>query len=258
MNSVLEFLNSHTSCRTFTGKEISAEDEIKIIETAQRSATSSNLQAYSIIGIRDENKKNLLAELSGGQAHVANSSLFLIFCADLHRMEMINKEKKYPFYGEYTEIFIIATVDATLAAGRALQAAQAFGMGGVMVGGIRNNPEEVSKLLSLPKFVYPVMGMSLGYPESDSKLKPRLPLNGIYSKEKYDTEQIYKAIEEYDNTIDELGYLKNREVSPESYPDFDGIYSWSEHTARRMANGNPKAQRAYMLDYLQKRGFLKK
>lgn len=258
MNDLLTFLNSHGSARAFTDKTISPDDEMTIITIAERAPTSSNLHAYSIIGVRDSGMKRKLAMLSGGQEHVADCSLFLVFCADMHRLGKLCEERKYNFNGDTTESFIIATVDASLAAARALMAAQAMGMGGVMVGGIRNNPKEVCELLSLPELVYPVMGMSLGYPKATPNLKPRLPIYGLYFREHYDTNQIPPAITEYDETISKLGYLRGRETEPESYANFVGEYSWSEHTARRMASESAGAARLHMLPFLNERGYLKR
>lgn len=258
MDDILKFLNSHGSVRKFTDQPITVEDEETIIKTAQRSPTSSNLQAYSIIGIRNQKTKEKFAVLSGNQDHIKNCSLFLIFCADLHRLALINKQKGYPFHGEYTEMFIIATGDSTLVAGRALMAAQALGLGGVMVGAIHNDPEKVSQLLALPEFVFPVMGMSLGYPVAPPKIKPRLPMKAIYHQEKYNDNNIEIYLHEYDKRIDEFGYLKGREKSPEKYPDFKGLYSWQEHTARRMAADDVLSLRSFMKSFLKKKGFMKK
>lgn len=258
MNEIVDFLNSHGSVRQFTSQDISPDDEMTIVTSAVRSPTSSNLHAYSIIRVRDGATKVRLTELTGNQQHVATCPLFLVFCADLYRLSLLAKERGYPFNGEYTESFLVATVDAALAACRALATAQALGMGGVMVGGIRSNPEEVSELLELPELVYPVMGMSLGYPAKPSKTKPRLPIEGLAFSEKYDESRMADAIAAYDDTIDELGYLKGREVEKDKYPDFEGRYSWSEHSARRMASTARNVQRAHLLPYLQKRGLLKK
>ena len=258
MQAIIDFLGSHASVRKFDGRDISAEDEATIITTAERSPTSSNLHAYSIISVRNQDTKTKLAELTGGQKHVADSSLFLVFCADLYRLRSMAEERGYPCNDEYAEAFVVATVDAALAASRALMAAQALGMGGVMVGGIRNKPAEVSELLGLPRLTYPVMGMSLGYPETPPKVKPRLPLEGLSFKERYDESAIKAAVGQYDDTIAGLGYLMGREVEKDKYPDFDGRYSWSEHSARRMASSSPNVQRGHLLTYLQERGFLKK
>lgn len=253
MNEIIKFLNSHVSVRQFTDQDISAENERTIIATAQRSATSSNLQLYSIIGVRDQEKKEKLAQLCGYQKHVEQSKLFLVFCADLHRTKKINDSKNYPHNEQYIETLLISVVDASLAACRALMAAQALGIGGVMVGGIRNNPKEVCELLQMPKLTMPVMGMSLGYPEKEAKLKPRLPLEAVYHREVYDDSNIAEHLSEHDKAIEALGYLK--EVEPDKYPDYEGLYSWVEHTARRMASDNPKTYRAHLRAFLEEQGF---
>ena len=255
--NTLELLNNHASVRHFTERTISEEEEVLIVRTAQHSPTSSNLQAYSIVGIRNRQTKEELSVLCGNQQHIANSALFLVFCADLNRLARVNKKKGYNFHGDTTEMLIVSTVDTALVAGRALITAQALGMGGVMVGAIRNNPEEVSILLNLPELVYPVMGMSLGYPAAPAHPKPRLPLEAVYHRETYDDGQFDRAVEEYDAVIQESGLLKGREVTPARYPYFDGVYSWSEHSARRMASEDEAALRQFMLSFLRKRGFLR-
>lgn len=258
MNKLIEFLNGHGSVRQFTDKGISQEEELAIVSCAERSPTSSNLHAYSIIRVRDQHKKAKLSELTGNQKHVADCPLFLVFCADLYRLSLLASERSYPFNGEYAESFIVATVDAALAACRALEAAQALGMGGVMVGGIRTNPDEVCELLKLPDLVYPVMGMSLGFPATPAKVKPRLPLEGLSFAEEYDKSKITAAVATYDDMIDGLGYLRGREVEKDKYPGFAGRYSWSEHSARRMASTARGVQRGHLLPFLQERGLLKK
>ncbi len=257
-DELLAFLNSHASVRQFTDRQISAEDEARIIETAERSPTSSNLHAWSVVSIRDDAKKKTLAELTGKQAHVAQASVFMVWLADLYRLQRLAEAREYRSNVDFAESFVIAVVDCALAACRGLMAAQAMGMGGVMVGGIRNHIEEVTTLLKLPKFVTPVMGMSLGYPAKEAKIKPRLPIAGLAFKETYDTEAIDAAVAAYDETIAQLGYLEGREVEPEKYAEFEGSYSWSEHTARRMATTNPITRREHLLDFLHQQGFLRK
>lgn len=256
MNALIDFLNSHASIRRFTGQEITADQERVIIATAQRSPTSSNLQAYTIIGIREQATKDRLAELSGNQAHVAESSLFLVFCADLYRLSRLNAQRGYPFTGEYTEPFIVATVDTALVASRTLMAAQALGLGGVMVGSIRNDPAEVGRLINLPRYTYAVMGMSLGYPAAPAVIKPRLPMDGVYCRERYSDEKFSSAVADYNATMDRLGYLRGREVRSTDYPNFKGLYSWSEHSARRMADLSPLSLRTHMKPYLESQGLL--
>jgi FMN reductase (NADPH) len=256
VNEIIEFLNSHASVRHFTEEPITEWEAETILKTAQRSPTSSNLHAYSVVSLREKAKKKELAKLTGGQEHVARCSLFLVWCADLFRLKMLATERAYDFHGGTAESFIIAVVDTALAASRALMAAQALGLGGVMVGGIRNEPSKVAELLDLPELVTPIMGMSLGHPANKAKLKPRLPLGGLHFRESYDQSAISAAVANYDTTISELGYLKGREVEAERYSGFDGDYSWSEHSARRMASNKATVMRPHMLEFLRSRGFL--
>ncbi len=258
MSHILEFLRSHVSVRQFTDEPVTEEQERLIVSTGQRSPTSSNMQAYSVIAVRNQQSKARIAEWCGNQQHVIDCPLFLIFCADLFRLKGLNERRGYPFEGGWTEAMIIATVDTALAAGRALQAAQAIGLGGVMVGSIRNRPDEVCRLTAAPELVYPVMGMSIGHPLKPGKTKPRLPLEAVWCREKYCTDRFAEAIGEYDRTIAEGGHLAGRPVRPELYPEFTGTYSWSEHTARRMADDTPSTIRAHMKEFLQKRGFMLK
>ncbi|HUV29509.1 MAG TPA: nitroreductase family protein [Acidobacteriota bacterium] len=258
MNAILDFLNSHCSVRHFTDQPVTADQQRIILTTAQRSPTSSNLQAYSTIAVRDAAKKKQLARLAGDQGHVRECPLFVVFCADLFRLRTIARARGYEFHGEYAEAFIVATVDTALAAGRALMAAQALGLGGVMVGGIRNHPDAVTKLLHLPDLVYPVMGMSIGWPASPSKIKPRLPAEAVHFSESYDAGALARSITAYDSVIDRAGHLKGREIETDNYPDFNGPYSWSEHSARRMASTTETALRPQLLEFLQSRGWLRK
>ncbi len=258
MNELITFLRSHASVRQFTNQTITPEDERTILTTAQQSPTSSNLQAYSVIRIRCSETKTRIAELSGNQQHIIDCPLFLVFCADLFRLQKISERVGYPCNSSYAEIFIVATVDTALVAERALMAAQALGMGGVMVGAVRNHIQDISDMLELPELVYPVMGMSLGYPKSQPKVKPRLSVEAIAHHEKFNRVHLFDGIDEYDNRLQEFGHLQGREVQPEKYPNFTGPYTWSEHTARRMANDSPASLRPHMLSYLQARGFLLK
>jgi len=85
-----------------------------------------------------------------------------------------------------------------------------------------------------------------------------LPLEAIYFKERYSSEGFKNSIATYDETIERVGYLKDHEITPDKYPNFTDRYSWSEHSARRMAGGELDALRAHMMSFLQKQGFLKK
>lgn len=198
---------SHMSIRKFQKNAVEEEKVEAIIKAAQWSATSSHFQAYTIIRVNDPQKRKRIADAAGGQKWVIESPLLLMFCADLHRCKKTWKETD-PTVFSNTELLIMATVDTALAAQKAFIAAQSLGLGGVYIGGIRNDLKAVSETLSLPEMVYPLFGMCLGYPAENPGQKPRLPMDVIYKVDAYDDTNDEALIASYDKVIQE--YYKNR------------------------------------------------
>jgi hypothetical protein len=102
------------------------------------------------------------------------------------------------FEVDEVENLLVGAVDTALVAENVFIAAKSFGFGGVMIGGIRNNLEEVSHVLNLPPYTFPIMGMCLGYPDQEVWQKPRLPQSIVIHQEQYQTDQIIDGLQEYE------------------------------------------------------------
>lgn len=243
MKSVIDLLKSHRSIRKFTDQSISPELLNELFLAGQGAATSSFLQGATIIRVSDKSMRKELAALAGNQAYVETAAEFMVFCADLKRAGNYCAEYGKPFAGDYTEHFIIATVDAALMAQSLVTAAESEGLGICYIGGIRNNPNEVSELLQLPKGVYPVFGLCLGYPDQNPEIKPRLPLSVIVKQDHYNDTGDKEAIAEYDDQIRE--YYRTRTGGGH------GI-SWSEQVSTLLS----EKSRPHMKAFLAKQGFV--
>lgn len=262
INETLEVLTGHESVRGFLPKSI-ADDALKAIITAARSApTSSNLQAYSIIVIQDEQRKDQLAAFSGNQNFIREASVFLVFCADIYRLRYVTKRQGYQFAAETLEMFLLSTVDAALALQNALVAAESLGLGCVPVGSIRNNPESVAVELGLPKGVYAVAGLAIGYEREGVRrgVKPRLPEQVTVHHETYSTAELDQYLDEYDQTMISRRTYDGRRVSLAGEPEKQGVeYGWCEHTARRCTRPETIAASASLREnlrmILEKHGF---
>ena len=90
-------------------------------------------------------------------------------------------------------------------------AAESLGLGTVDIGAIRGKSLEVVKELNLPKYVIPLVGLCVGYPDDDPGIKPRLPMSAVCFDNKYDTEKAKAGIEEYDVTYQK--YLSERDTN---------------------------------------------
>jgi FMN reductase (NADPH) len=243
MNEVITTLLNHRSIRHFKDEQLS-DDQIKTIVTcAQAASTSSFIQAYSIIGIRDKEKKRKLAEIAGNQEYVAENGHLFIFCADLRRHELIGEMEGKDVQAsiESTEKFMVTLIDAALAAQNAAIAAESMGLGICYIGGIRNNLEAVKELLKTPDRVIPLFGMTVGYPEKINDQKPRLPFEHVYHEEEYeqDKELYLRQIQDYNQVMSQ--YYDQRTNGKRKD-------TWSA----QMANMLEKQTRMYMKEFVQK------
>ncbi len=242
MSSVIDLLKSHRSIRKFTDQKIESELFEELLLAGQAAATSSFLQGSTIIRVSNPESRQKLAEMAGNQPYVESAAEFMVFCADLKRAGNYCEEYGKPFEGDFTEHFIIATVDVALMAQSLVTAAESVGLGICYIGGIRNNPGPVSELLKLPKGVYPVFGLCLGYPDQDPEIKPRLPLPVIVKDEVYNEDGDKESIRDYDERIRE--YYRTRTGGGH------GI-SWSEQVATLLS----EKSRPHMKDFLADKGF---
>ena len=242
---LLKVINNHRSIRTFQSKKIEEHLFEQIIMAGQSSASSSFIQACTIIRVKDLEKRKALREIAGGQSYVEEAPEFLVYCADLNRpYNCCENHDKEPVKG-LTEQFIIATVDAAIVAQSTVIAAESLGLGICYIGALRNDPFKVSELLELPDHVYPVFGLCLGYPDENPEVKPRLPLDVFLKDDVYDHKKDMEKIALYDEQM--VKYYQERTSNKKHQ-------SWSE----QMAGILSKENRPYMKVYLSSKGFLQK
>ncbi|SES33393.1 oxygen-insensitive NADPH nitroreductase [Salisediminibacterium halotolerans] len=205
MNETIQTLVNHRSIRKFLDTRLTEEQVHCIIQSAQSASTSSFIQAYTIIGVTDPELKSKLASLAGGQPYVETNGHFFVFCADLrrHRYAAELEQTNVAASIESTEKFMVAVIDASLAAQNAAVAAESMSLGICYIGGIRNQLQEVSDLLQCPEHVLPLFGLAVGTPSADTDLKPRLPMENIYHENLYndDSAKWMNELRAYNETI---------------------------------------------------------
>lgn len=246
MNETIETLLNHKSVRKFEERPLTKEQIETIVKSAQAASTSSFIQAYSIIGVKDQQKKEKLAELAGNQEYVAKNGHFFVFCADLHRHELISEMEGKDLSDalESTEKFMVSLIDTALAAQNASIAAESMGLGIVYIGGIRNNLKEVCQLLNVPKKVIPLFGLAVGYPDQSPDVKPRLPLEHVYHEDSYNENNsvLKDQLKDYNELIS--SYYDQRTNGKRKD-------TWTEQMAQMLSN--PKRQ--YMKEFIEGKGF---
>jgi len=178
-----------------------------------------------------------LVTLAGGQPHIAQAAEFWIFCADFHRNFEICPEAKPGL----AEQLLLGVVDTAIMGQNAFTAAESLGLGGVYIGGIRNNIEAVGELLRIPKQVLPLFGLCLGWPADNPDIKPRMPASMLVHENHYQPLD-EKKLAEYDAELEH--YYMTRDSNKRRD-------NWSDHIRRTII----KESRPFILDYLHKQGW---
>jgi len=247
MNEIISLLKQHRSIRRFKDQALEAGVLEQLLIAGQSASTSSFIQTTSVIRVTDPLMRAELVEISGGQKYVASASEFLVFCADMHRNQCAVKASA----GEtgdfsWTEQFLAASVDVALFSQNVVVAAESLGLGCCYIGGIRNAPEKVSALLSLPQLVYPVFGLCIGIPDQDPMLKPRLPLGIVMHENGYSLgAKEVSMLAQYDEHI-KAYYIERSKGRID--------HTWSE----QMVSQSRSQTRPFMKEFLNQQGLLLK
>ena len=237
----------HKSVRQYTDAPVSDAHLHTLVMAAQSAATSSNLQVWSVVAVRDPAQKAQLAALAGGQAHVQACPLFLVWLADVRRLgDIAQNEGVEPVALGYTEMTLMAAIDASLAAQNAVLAAEAMGLGTVYIGGMRNQPEAVAEVLGLPTGCFAVFGMCVGWPTPEASaapVRPRLPLTAVLHQGRYDAQPAKAALADYNQAMAQFQAQSGMPVQ-----------NWTEQSAKRVGSVKAMTGRERLHAALQAQG----
>ena len=225
--STIDVMHGHVSCRHFTSEPVNDDLLESLIEAGTRASTSSNMQAYTIISVTEPDLKKQLAKLCADQEQIHQSAVFLVFCADLYRLKLcadLHGVTDADF--GVTEALLMAVVDTALVMENVAVAAESVGLGICMIGAVRNHPFEVCEMLFLPKHVFPLAGMVIGWPAARNEPKPRLPLDAVWHQNRYRSDgELLSLIEAYDGIMS--AFYEDQGVHPKDP-------RWSSVTAHRL------------------------
>jgi nitroreductase len=170
-NETMRLLFGRSSCRSFLDKKIPENVLSLVLEAGTHAPTAGNLQPYSIIRIENEETKQKLAEMCE-QSFIAKAPVLLLFCLDLHRNERWAKLETAPYTATSSfRHFWVSFQDTVICAQNICTAADSMGLGSVYIGTIIDKPAEIRAMFKLPKGVFPVVLICMGYPTK--RVKPR-------------------------------------------------------------------------------------
>lgn len=241
---VVDLLLAHRSVRRFAPGDVTDEQLRTIVAAAQSAPTSSNLQPWSVVAVRDPDRKARLAHLAADQRFVAECPVLLVWVADLGRANRLAARHGTEVAAtSYLESTLIAFIDTALAAQNAVVAAESLGLGSTFVGAMRNRPDDVARELGLPDHAVAAFGLAVGVPDpaEEADVKPRLPQSAVLHLEQYDV-AADASIDEYDGA---LAAYNTR---------FGLAGGWTDRVLARLRGPESMAGRHLLREVLERRG----
>ena len=248
MNPVVRTMLEHRSVRKYT-RRIPSDRVIRTIVRAGQQAPFS-YQLYSLLLSRKREKNPFRAPL-----------LFTI-CVDAHKFERIMAKRGWRTVTNDLTLLMFGIEDASYVAQNMVVAARSLGLESCFLGGVLVNPAQVAKQYKLPKRVYPIVQLAMGYPAEEPATRPRYPLDFVLFEGEYPKlkdrviKRAMKAMDE--GYFAQDYYRKARVMIPlqgkrkETYTFKD--YSWTEHISRKL--GLWHRSRAVQRKLLTERGFI--
>lgn len=245
----MESINRRRSIRKYSDKEVSGELLTRLLKEAERTQTMGNLQLYSVIVTRSEEKKRQLAPAHFNQPMVTGAPVVLTFCADFRRTTRWAEERKaMPGYDNFIS-FVNAASDALLYTQTFCNLADEEGLGYCYLGTTIYMPQQIIKVLQLPRLVMPVATITLGWPDENPPLSDRLPIEAIVHDETYNdytADRIDRFYTEKESLPENQEFVRinNKETLAQVFTDI------------RYTKKDNEAMSATLTDVLRQQGFL--
>ena len=224
-----------------------------LIETLAAAAlsapTKSDLQQGDIVIVRDPELRNHINALFPDDGLIGTAPAFLVFCANNRRQRLIHEWRGRPFANDHLDAFFNATVDAAIVLATFVIAAERVGLGCCPISAVRDHAGTISGLLGLPDHIFPVAGMTLGWPAGEGRISLRLPLDVSVHWDRYQEKDLRRRIDAYDARRARAQPYAGQRLA-ERYGE-QTPYTWSEDKARQYSH----PQRANFGAFVRAKGF---
>lgn len=233
-NQVIETMLSHKSIRKYTDEKPTDEILETIIRAGQQAPFAS--QYYSVLLSRNAKRNPFHAPL-----------LFTI-CVDSHKFECIMAKRGWKLLTNDLSLLFFGIQDAALMAENMVIAGRSLGLGSCFLGSAAYRAGKIAEEYHLPKRVFPLVQLAMGYPAEDPPTRPRYPMEYTLFEDAYPElgkESVAKAMKVMDEGYLAQDYYRKGRAKialttkrREAYTYDD--YSWTEHICRKWGQWYPE------------------
>ena len=171
----------------------------------------------------------------GNTKWALTAPVFLLFLADIRRNIKISSDRGYKHKNNNVDTFMNGVIDAALSMQSMVIASEAMGLGVCPISMIRNIIEEVKFICNLPKGVFPIAGLAVGWPDEKAPVSLRLPQDIVTHVDTYKEDNLSQKINEYDERVFKIAPISEEK---QRHVDLYGIAekgTWSENISRQLS-----------------------
>jgi len=232
-NSTVSNILTRRSHRAFSDDAIPDDLLDTLLATAFSAPSKSDLQQACVIHVRDRAKQQRIANATNSTRWAARAPVLLVWCGDSRRIRRLGDWRDHAFANDHLDAFMNAAVDAGICMQTFIIAAESYGLGCCPLSELRNQIQLLSDELELPKHVFPVAGLCVGWPLRQAKLSMRLPMSVTVMQDRYDDSALIGEVTAYDRRREAL-----EQTPPEQqrFVEEFGVaqyYGWSENRTRQ-------------------------
>ncbi len=247
MDNSKYFLDRRT-VRSYSNRPLTDSDLRALIEEASHAPTTGNMQLYSVVITRSEEGKRKLAPMHFNQPQVMGCQAVLTFCADFNRFNLwCRASEAEPGYDNF-QSFITAFLDTALFAQQFVTAAEMRGLGCCYLGTTTYTAPDIAGALDLPRGVVPVTTVTVGWPEGETHVSDRIPVEAIMHSERYHDPS--------EDEVKEIYAEKEAREDSRRFVEENGKKSLAQvFTDVRYTRANNELFSRIYLDFIAKNGF---
>lgn len=226
-NPTIETMLNRKSIRQYTDQSPTDEVITSIVRAGQQAPFASQL--YSLLLSRSKQRNPFGAPL-----------LFTV-CVDSYKLELIMARRNWRLVTNDLSLLLFGIQDASLMAENMVIAAESLGLRSCFLGGAPYRAEEIAEEYGLPKRVFPLVQLVVGYPAEDPPSRPRYPVGFVLFEDKYpefSEETVSEAMKEMDEGYLAQDYYRKAGLkislagNRRETHTFDD-YGWTEHISRK-------------------------
>lgn len=246
-NQIIDTLMDRKSIRKYTA-QMPTDVEIETLARAAQQAPFAG-QMCSLLLKR------------GTKGIPFKAPLLFTICFDMHKLEQIMIKRNWPTRSCDLALLMFGMQDAVLMAENLVIAAESLGMGSCFIGAAPFRAKAIIRQYGLPRRVFPIVQLTVGFPAENPPTRPRYPLEYFLFEDKYPEltdEMVSKAMKQMDDGYLAQDYYREGDYKVPLEEDrketftFDN-YSWTEHMGRKWGQWVPSPK--ILLEALNLCGF---